>query len=104
MDQACPSHIHQVAGDAITIDIAGKQRPLRPGFARLAQATESEVVPVFPSFDAGGRVTIDVREPMGAATEHDLLVDFGAMLRAFWHEHTGSLSWNIVRRHLNHPA
>jgi len=93
-----------VGNGGITIDIAGKERPLRPGFARLALATESAVVPVFPSFDAGGRVTIDVRAPMGAATEHDLLVDFGALLRAFWHEHTGSLAWNIVRRHLNHPA
>jgi lauroyl/myristoyl acyltransferase len=93
-----------IGDGGIMIDIAGKDRPLRPGFARLAQATESEVVPVFPSFDTSGRVTIDVRAPMGAATEDALLVDFGAMLRTFWHEHTGSLSWYIVRRHLNYTA
>jgi lauroyl/myristoyl acyltransferase/acyl carrier protein len=83
----------------ITVEIAGKDRPLRPGFARLAVATEAEVVPAFGSYDTAGRLTIDLRAPMSGATEDELLADYGSMLRTFWHEHPGSLTWNIVRRH-----
>jgi amino acid adenylation domain-containing protein len=107
----------QLAGDGyqgsggLTLPFHGRLRPFRRGFAELALATGSVILPVFVNLALDGRVEIAFQEPLtttGTAGDHiaqgDALIhNYVALLDRWWRESPGNISWLHMREFLALP-
>lgn len=105
-----------IAGDGRqgnqTVDVSfrGRQRPFQIGAAELSIETDALFIPAFITFDATGRVQVEVTAPLTAqpgAKEQQIIEltrQYGALYAARWPQFYASVRWHLSAYHLNLPV
>jgi Flp pilus assembly protein TadD/lauroyl/myristoyl acyltransferase len=106
--------IFQLAGDGyrggseVQVDFLGRRRGFKAGFAELALGAGVSAIPVFCSVDLGGRIRMEILEPVDAGDPgqdrrervHTLVSNYAALLEARWRSDPSNVVWDHIRRYL----
>ena len=105
-----------IAGDGLqgdrSVDVPfwGRQRPFQIGAAELSIETGALFIPAFVTFDATGRVQVEVTVPLtaqaGSKEEQmiELTKQYGALYAARWPQFYTSVRWHLSTYHSNLPV
>lgn len=104
-----------IAGDglqgnqSVAVPFWGRQRPFQIGAAELSIETGALFMPAFVTFDARGRVQVEVMAPLTAQAESkeeqisELTEQYGALYAARWPQFYASIRWHLLAYTLNLP-
>jgi amino acid adenylation domain-containing protein len=105
-----------IAGDgrqgnqSVDVPFRGRRRPFQIGAAELAVKTGALFMPAFVTFDAIGRVQVEVTAPLTAqaASKEEQIIElteqYGALYAARWPQFYASVRWHLSAYHLNLPV
>lgn len=93
----------------IKVPFLGRQRPIRPGIAELALDSGATILPLQPWLHDGGRITLEVREPLqlsGATRQQQLiglLTQQAQVMESMWQNNPGQMDAEAMKLQLSLP-
>ncbi|MCP4400858.1 MAG: amino acid adenylation domain-containing protein [bacterium] len=96
---------------SLALPFLGRLRPFRTGFAELAVQTGAAVIPMFPSLDGQGRITVKFLNPLepGGDTLSEqeqierLITQYASLLEDRWLNAPGNIRYSQINQFLRLP-